>query len=1477
MRKALLLGVASLAIASAPAQAAEILFSSSGNTEASQTVTEGAVTQIRLESGAVVSIVGPAEFSLEGEEIAIARGGVTVAGANGAGVVLRLPSGADATVTGSGSLAVRNGQLSGNVMAGSMQVTTGSVTRTYRPGQSWAAAIGGRTSRVIANAAQPSPSANNRGTRRTLAQVAMTGLPVTLGDALAGAGAEGDVVAAARGLQAYLANPALARIPSGGIAKLLAYSDRLAAALGNGSTFQGSSPALVNAYLQFLANDGQIGQFQSAYASLVSQYLTLLANGGLASDFTGVDVTQLNSYLDYLQLTGQLGQIGAAQQNLLSAYLQFLRGGGVPNEFVVPANILGEDAIAAYVSAIQAYVAFLQSGGVPSEYAGLSASVFQAYLEALSSTGLFDTLLSGQADFLNAYLAFLQGGGNIDEFDQLPQTASFPVPQGQLASNQFMALRGSKSELAPYNGQIDRSRSDVIYDETTGAPLYFKFGTTRAAIGEAQLIEAGRISAGGVSWGRWVNGTAYAQTNTELDLGANGIHVIAGPMVTNMPTTGLIEYDFVGGTNPTLTGGEVGSLSVAKAAISFGSTTRVGAELKTDFSDRSYTLQTIGGIAQTALNGIALREDLAPGFFFGEVQQTTGGLIEVIGTGAACQGAGGCTGEIRGYISGDEAAELAISYIASDPGGAEVLGTAGFAKGGAISGGGSSGGGSNGGGGLSTDLAGANFDVSNAGASFVYPYSQPNNSNTLTRKTILVGELTRAADGTITEATQQTSSLPAFENLATALIDQRGDDRSLLMTYAQGDIGFYSSIDSTLGPAVLATVANAASFLPVSGTATYDLLYKTPVYSLDAGLGEGVFDAQMAISFGTLQEVALEGTLTFDTAYSFSTPGGLANPAPGKFALGGPTFGVQTPLTGTGELCSQSSTCGLLLYGVFSDDYERIATSFSTTGTSTLAYGAAIFGTDTVTGLSTDAGTGQSSGALTAPFGAAPVNLAFVDAGGLNRAQNFVSQYVSSGNEATFDARGIKTVTFSGITVFDRGTLSTADLAGAAGWQVGRFNGGMFASGGSGAEGTIWGPNNGYAYAAIAPLSGSLPGSGKIAYALLGATSPTYSDGSTAPGSFTGSMALDLPTQKIGLSASVTMADGGYSFATTGGAASPQDSQILLGSNFRNFYSTLAVTPSGSGAACGGDASGCQVRLVGAIGGTDGSFANLSYLVNSSDLPNAPSVSGAAAFGGTYSGGPPPIVGTEKTDQIVIYSATTIGIDSRENSRVTYDDTTGAPLAYVWETNTVESPTIGNTTQNDSGSVADVIGWTRWADGTTGGRYFNDEDGIEMPANGGWHIVAGDPATNLPTSGTVQYALIGSTDPTIRDGSLTPGTFSGELAVAFGATPKVGVEFDVAIGGNSYAINTPGGVADPMAGGMALDPSDMRFGTNINEPVLAQGSGPACGGSGDCQATINGFLSGDGGTYAGVVYTFGNAGFDQQIDGSAVFGVAPTP
>src|SRR3546814_7024715 len=115
-------------------------------------------------------------------------------------------------------------------------------------------------------------------------------------------------------------------------------------------------------------------------------------------------------------------------------------------------------------------------------------------------------------------------------------------------------------------------------------------------------------------------------------------------------------------------------------------------------------------------------------------------------------------------------------------------------------------------------------------------------------------------------------------------------------------------------------------------------------------------------------------------------------------------------------------------------------------------------------------------------------------------------------------------------------------------------------------------------------------------------------------------------------------------------------------------------------------------------------------------------------------------------------------------------------------------------------------------------------------------MVYGEPATNLPSAGTVSYAMIGATKPTIRDGSLAPGSISGSAAVAFGSVAKIGLDLQVSIGGHAYAVATTGGVAAPDSSQISVNSSTIGFRSNSTD--IAAG-GPACAGT-KCTASVAG-------------------------------------
>src|SRR5690606_2692814 len=119
-----------------------------------------------------------------------------------------------------------------------------------------------------------------------------------------------------------------------------------------------------------------------------------------------------------------------------------------------------------------------------------------------------------------------------------------------------------------------------------------------------------------------------------------------------------------------------------------------------------------------------------------------------------------------------------------------------------------------------------------------------------------------------------------------------------------------------------------------------------------------------------------------------------------------------------------------------------------------------------------------------------------------------------------------------------------------------------------------------------------------------------------------------------------------------------------------------------------------------------------------------------------------------------------------------------------------------------AGDVGDLAG-ARWTNGTVTDHGVFGDLSFPLDANGGYHVMAGTPATSLPASGVVDYDLVATTSVTDSLGS-TPGTIAGDLAIAFGATSKVGYDLTMEVGGMSWGVATTGGAANPAASDINL-------------------------------------------------------------------------
>jgi hypothetical protein len=208
----------------------------------------------------------------------------------------------------------------------------------------------------------------------------------------------------------------------------------------------------------------------------------------------------------------------------------------------------------------------------------------------------------------------------------------------------------------------------------------------------------------------------------------------------------------------------------------------------------------------------------------------------------------------------------------------------------------------------------------------------------------------------------------------------------------------------------------------------------------------------------------------------------------------------------------------------------------------------------------------------------------------------------SSGSaDATFNALGQLTgwanaqrvtTTFSG-THLEGGTA-----AGVVGW--GRWIGPTTLT--TGAIPTF-GPTEGFHYVVGLPTATMMPTTGVLPFTLIGATSPTGSDGLLIPGTLgIGSLTLDFINKVVTMSLSPRFLTWGYdaSFSANVSAGLPQ-----FGGNGNAV--DFGLPPSNY--ACGG--SGCSTSFNGAFFGAGASHAGTPYNIVS---PGGTTVSGVAVF-----------------------------------------------------------------------------------------------------------------------------------------------------------------------------------------------------------------------------------------------------------------------
>jgi hypothetical protein len=147
------------------------------------------------------------------------------------------------------------------------------------------------------------------------------------------------------------------------------------------------------------------------------------------------------------------------------------------------------------------------------------------------------------------------------------------------------------------------------------------------------------------------------------------------------------------------------------------------------------------------------------------------------------------------------------------------------------------------------------------------------------------------------------------------------------------------------------------------------------------------------------------------------------------------------------------------------------------------------------------------------------------------------------------------------------------------------------------------GRNQGYHYVVGLPATG-MPTIGTAAFTFLGATKPTGTDGSFAPGTFSGTMSVNFGPSTGSVSLTASLAFSGFAYNFTAGSAS-----FTPGSSA--FTGSMTGTASGIVPAAYTCSGTCTATVNGAFFGAGAAYAGYAYR-----MPTGPtqSVTGAAVF-----------------------------------------------------------------------------------------------------------------------------------------------------------------------------------------------------------------------------------------------------------------------
>lgn len=384
-----------------------------------------------------------------------------------------------------------------------------------------------------------------------------------------------------------------------------------------------------------------------------------------------------------------------------------------------------------------------------------------------------------------------------------------------------------------------------------------------------------------------------------------------------------------------------------------------------------------------------------------------------------------------------------------------------------------------------------------------------------------------------------------------------------------------------------------------------------------------------------------------------------------------------------------------------------------------------------------------------------------------------------------------------------------------------------------------------------------------VTYSLERATSPTWINAGTAPGTFSGTLAVAFGTMAVsyGLQAQLAMTEGTITMQTPGGITNPHLSGAIgsvVGGIYRSAYTAVTSTDG----FCASTSCIGIVNFVPVSSNKIGIFYALG--IDDSDI-----IEGAAVFGNPGT----PTAHASAYAKPVGSFVDSVGIAHVAGNVQGVADVSGSTVRIRSFTDGLDHVTRTTAQSVDVGSH-NFIGWERWTNGT---YLVNGTTPVSVPANGGVHMIHGlgatmpfTPSGGPGTATSVQYSLAGGTFPTHSTGATAPGTLGtgSKIGLDFNSG-KIGIDLFVNIGAANYQMSTTGGAATPSSSSLTFN-SDGVFVGALNV-TLPTGTAHAACTIGTCGGGVAGFLSDIEATAIGLTYSLGNSSAN-FISGAAAFG-----